>query len=187
MPRIVPQHVNDAIVYIYKWLSAIFDAISPALFFEHVLTVATATADNNRRRFFVMYGEPFAGKRTLIGMLDELLLVHRLVMIKADELDRQLVYTQGAYLVFFNDMKQDGLRQLLENRSILDGQPITASRKFEHAIRFLVPGIVVCTNSRLVKLFKPAWKEDEYYHMKTHGYYWECVCTQPEMPDTVCI
>lgn len=99
-PALDEPTLRDFIIYIYKWLFKVFTRC-PLLFFCHLCAVLCGL--DNRKRLLVMWGEPYAGKSTLFGHISKILNVHRLVLLRQEDFDRQLAYSTGKDFVLFDD------------------------------------------------------------------------------------
>ena len=93
-----------------------------------------------------MWGVPFAGKSTFVGLLAKVLDVFRVMYLDEQNLDGQLSYSKLKDLILIDDATTPTLFTLLRSRNILDGFPVVGNQKYKHRTTFVTPPIIMTTN-----------------------------------------
>ncbi len=192
-PVMDDRDLSDAGNFIFEWFRDSFER-SAVLFFMQLAAFLLSAHKRGveRKGLFAISGVPYAGKSTIVRLMQRCLLVHRLPCFR-DDFEKQLVYSTDKDVVVLDDVDKVTLDILERARTVLDGQPVVASKKWQHETEFVPVPIFVTTNDETMSLDFTA----AYYHLKTRGFHWygknpmshspnllaegtlECIHTQP--------
>ena len=166
-PKIDERDLADAGNFISEWFRDSFER-SAVLFFLQFAAFLLSREEGapDRKGLFCISGVPYVGKSTLVRLMQKCLRVHRLPALRED-FEKQLVYAGDKDLIVLDDADKVALDILERARTVLDGEKLVASKKFQHESEFEPKPIFVTTNNELMHL-----EVGSYFNLKTRGFHW---------------
>ena len=181
-PRFDERDLADAGNFISEWFETSFER-SAILFFlmlARFLLSRDERVQDDRAGLYCVSGVPYVGKSTLVRLMQYAIRVHRLPALRED-FEKQLIYADDSDVIVIDDADKASLDILERARTILDGQKLVASKKFQHETRFEPKPIFVTTNCELMHLDATG----SYFHLKTRGVHWYGAEPMPHSPNVL--